>query len=970
MVQRRIYFFGNGQADAGGDLKHLVGGKGASLADMTRAGLNVPPGFTISADCCRLFYEDDRHWPDGLQEEVRANLMRLEQLTGRQLGRGPQPLLVAVRSGAAQSMPGMMDTLLNVGLNPDCVRAVARRTGNDHAAWQAYLHFLLAFTRTVFAQNLKAVSEGELSGLVERFLKDQGARHEDDLSAEQMETLCQQIRNYFDEGPGLTVPTEPWDQLLAAINAVFASWNSERALTYRQHHRIEGLLGTAVSVQAMCPSEVSGVMFTAHPVNPALEQMLIEASFGLGETVVLGKVTPDRFVVDRQSLRLVEKTIARKAAVMAALGEGIGERDTPGARAYRSEVLRNGAALTEDQVLELAQLGQRVEAYFNVPCDVEWGWTGGRFYLLQARPIKFHQPARGRVSAIPADERERVRQEEIEALRARVAPHGTVWSRFNLAEILPEPTPMTWSVMKKFISVDGGMGLMYGDLGFDPDPALGDEGVFDLVCGRPYCNLSREPRMQYRKLPFEHPFDKLKANPARALYPQAVLNPARAGWTFWFTLPVLFFRMWWSSGRLRRITGSFARRFREEILPPYLKEVAQAANEDLSRLTSPQLLERLHHWIRRTLVDFARDSLKPTALAGLAMGNLERLLAPRLQPPSQPGVKDPEAAAIGMQRAQALLRELVMGVHPEGADLPAALRALGTGKITREEFLRDFGHRGQQEMELSRPRWSEDHSHLSSPAAPSSRAVEEPQDEQKALAQAWNRLFMEAYLLPPQRGVVQAEVEVLRNYMALREAAKHHFLRGYALIRRGLVELERRFELEGGIFYLTLDELPRLANAPDVSRFRAETLALIAQRRRRREVALSLPAPQVIFSDDLDAIGRETTLAAATALHGVPLSAGVAEGTAWVLEEATRAQPPAEDYILVCPSTDPAWVPLFVNARGLVMETGGVLSHGAIVAREFGLPAVAGIADVHRRLATGQRLRVDGGTGQVSVLPG
>jgi pyruvate,water dikinase len=145
-------------------------------------------------------------------------------------------------------------------------------------------------------------------------------------------------------------------------------------------------------------------------------------------------------------------------------------------------------------------------------------------------------------------------------------------------------------------------------------------------------------------------------------------------------------------------------------------------------------------------------------------------------------------------------------------------------------------------------------------------------------------------------------------------------------------------------------------------------LDLIARRHRRRELALDLPVPQVLFSDDLEAIGREIEVSAADALQGVPLSAGTAEAPALVLLEPTRAAPPAEPYILVCPTTDPAWYPLFVKARGLVMETGGVLSHGAIAARELGLPAVAGLPEVHRRVRTGQRLRVDGATGRVNVL--
>src|ERR1700733_11122206 len=149
MPQRWIYFVVTGPVDCNGDIKHLIGGKGASLADMTRAGLNVPPGFTISTECCGYFYKHKQRWPDDLDAALHANLARLEKLAGRTFGVGSQPLLVAVRSGAAQSMPGMMDTVLNVGLNPACVAAMAERTGNPRGAWEAYLHFFLMYAHTV-----------------------------------------------------------------------------------------------------------------------------------------------------------------------------------------------------------------------------------------------------------------------------------------------------------------------------------------------------------------------------------------------------------------------------------------------------------------------------------------------------------------------------------------------------------------------------------------------------------------------------------------------------------------------------------------------------------------------------------------------------------------------------------------------------------------------------------------------------
>jgi pyruvate,water dikinase len=877
---RWIYFFGQGQADGGEGVRHLVGGKGASLAEMTRAGLSVPPGFTISSECCDLFYKTHETWPPGLVEAVRAGLQRLEQLVGRPFGRGDNPLLVAVRSGAAQSMPGMMDTVLNVGLNGQC-------------------------------------------------------------------------------------PAEPWHLLEEAITAVFHSWNSERAVAYRRHHKVDGLLGTAVTVQAMCPAEVSGVLFTDNPVDPRLDQMIIESSYGLGETVVLGKVTPDRFVVAKRALTILERHIGRKDKVMAALP----------VHAARAADAVDAASLTDDQVLELARLGQRVENYFRYPCDIEWGLAQGRFYLLQARAIGFagKEPKPGptlplgAIDTAESHEREQVRRDEINALRFKAASTGTVWARFNLAEVLPQPTPMTWAIVRRFLSGRGGLGRMYRDLGFHPDPALVDESTYDLICGRPYCNLSREPKMQYGSLPFEHKFALLKADPSAALYPRAMFNPRRAGWQFWFFLPFLFLREWRSSIRVRRLTRTFAREFDERIVPRFLKQVDAAWAEDLGPLSNRALLDRLNVWINRTLFDFARDSLKPTALAAIAMAGLERLLAQRFQPL---GASPQEQQASRVRRAQAVLRELVMGVKPAGdADLPIAVRELAAGRLPKADFLRRFGHRGSQEMELARPRWNEDPAAVAALAGDSGAVAAADPARADGEEQPEGRLAVELGLLPNQRTVVERELQDVRTYLALRETAKHHLLRGYALIRRYLVALDGRFQLNGDVFFLEPDELTRLVDSdPDDVLLGEQMRALIEQRRARRQVALSLTMPQVLFSDDLEVIGREVEVANADVLQGVPLSAGTVEESAWVVRDAAGARPPARPYILVCPSTDPAWVPLFVKAHGLIMETGGVLSHGAILARELGVPAVAGIADVHRRLRTGQRLRLDGATGKITVL--
>jgi pyruvate,water dikinase len=723
------------------------------------------------------------------------------------------------------------------------------------------------------------------------------------------------------------------DAVRDAVARCWASLDTERAVAYRRKQGIgaDGL-AMAVVVQRLVEAEVAGVLFTQDPLDREGRQMLVEASWGLGEAVVSGRVTPDRYHLDRGTGAVGDRHISMKRVTIT----GAGEQPVPAEK-------QTAACLDDQRLAELAELGRRVEAFYGAPRDVEWAFADGRFWLLQARPI-----------TVPgAAEREQVRRREIEALRARAEPGGTVWAKFNLAEVLPEPTPMTWAVVRRFMSGRGGFGLMYRDLGFDPDPCLDDDGFFDLVCGRPYCNLSREAKTHYRTIPFEYPFGELKAAPHKALYPTPRINHARLGWRFWlffpFTMPRLVMRQTRAVMRQRDLARTFPQEFRASILPKFNGEASAALQQDLTGLAPEALIDLFTYWTRRTLDDFARDSLKPTALAAILMAGLEGKLV----------------RALGPRGAKAAVRDLIMGVCPEpDSDVPSAVRDLADGKLTREAFLDKFGHRCSHEMELSAPRWSED------PAAVDRLCASDPSPGAAVpgLELTWARLVTVAKLTLAQSVALRAELDSLRTHLALRETAKHYLIKGLAVVRRALAELDRRYRLNGGIFFLTPDELPRLVAGEDPFPPQREGwLGVIVERRWRRSLVLSLEVPQVLFSDDLEAIGRPAVLTGSEQLKGTPLSAGVAEAPALVLTEPTGAIP-AEPYILVCPSTDPAWVPLFIGSKGLVMETGGVLSHGAIVAREFGLPAVAGLADVHRKLKTGQRLRVDGSRGTVVVM--
>jgi rifampicin phosphotransferase len=405
-------------------------------------------------------------------------------------------------------------------------------------------------------------------------------------------------------------------------------------------------------------------------------------------------------------------------------------------------------------------------------------------------------------------------------------------------------------------------------------------------------------------------------------------------------VPIVFWKMLRNAGRIRRQSETCAEHLRKEVFPRFRREVEKEAAVDLRQVSSPALLDRLHACIDLTLNQFARQSLRPSVFAAIAMGNLEQAL------------KKTSSA----EDAATAVRSLLIGAHPEReADLAGALRRLAAGEMPATSFLQEFGHRGPQEMELSQPRWRETPELIPSSqnAVPSTPLLQSEDG-------VWRAFVDDVKLDASRAAALQSEFRKARLYSALRETSKHYLMLGYAQIRRVLMELDERFQLRGGVFFLTPEELPRLVAKDDL-------LSLISQRKQERALALSLEVPPVLFSDDLDAIGRPIPVTGARELQGTPLSAGVIEGPALVLEEPQAAVDAGDGYILVCPSTDPAWVPLFLRAKGLVMETGGVLSHGAIVAREFGLPAVAGLANIHRHLRTGQRLRVDGNTGRVHL---
>ncbi len=315
-TKKYVYRFGGGQAEGNKDMRDLLGGKGANLAEMSAIGLPVPPGFTITTEACAYYHEHSGKWPEGLEEQVREGIRHVEQLMGARFGDPENPLLVSVRSGAAISMPGMMDTVLNLGINDQVVEGLARRTNNERFAYDAYRRFI-----DMFGDVVMSVKHDYFEEVLDALKKEKGVTEDTELDAEALKELVRRYKEVYRHHTGSLFPEDPYEQLDKAINAVFESWNSERAVKYRQIHKIRGLLGTAVNVQAMVFGNMgersgTGVCFTRNPAtgeNALYGEFLINAQ---GEDVVAGIRTPKSIAELKQLMPDVYEELLRLARLL------------------------------------------------------------------------------------------------------------------------------------------------------------------------------------------------------------------------------------------------------------------------------------------------------------------------------------------------------------------------------------------------------------------------------------------------------------------------------------------------------------------------------------------------------------------------------------------------------------------------------------------------------------------------------
>jgi pyruvate, orthophosphate dikinase len=344
MAEKNVYFFGNGKAEGKAAMKNTLGGKGANLAEMTNLGIPVPPGFTISTDVCAAFYENGKKYPAGVEKEVLSVLERLEKTMGKKLGDPDDPLLVSVRSGAPVSMPGMMDTILNLGMNDRSVKGLSGKTGNPRFAWDAYRRFIQMYGDVVMGVSKKSFEEA-----ISAIKNERGLKLDTELNAADLEKLVDEYKKIVKASAKKDFPQKPLEQLWGAINAVFGSWMNERAIKYRQLNDIKNIKGTAVNVQAMVfgnfgDDSGTGVCFSRDPSTGVKEfygEYLMNAQ---GEDVVAGIRTPE------------------KISALAKENKGIYD--------------------------QLVSIKNKLENHFHDMQDMEFTVQQGKLFLLQTRNAK------------------------------------------------------------------------------------------------------------------------------------------------------------------------------------------------------------------------------------------------------------------------------------------------------------------------------------------------------------------------------------------------------------------------------------------------------------------------------------------------------------------------------------------------------------------------------------------------------
>jgi len=711
------------------------------------------------------------------------------------------------------------------------------------------------------------------------------------------------------------------DALHAAVLHCWASLDSPRTRTYLAEHGIDlDRVAMAVVVQQLVPSEVAGVMFTANPRTGSRDECIVEGSYGLGEAVVSGMVQPDVYTLRREDGAVLNSRIADKQVWIPPGGDGPCPVD---------DARRGRACLSPEDLTKLWELGDTCEAHFGGPQDVEWALHEGRAILLQSRAITSLEGAAA-TQRVLATERARLRE---------LADEGRgPWVLHNLAETLPHPTPLTWSVVGRFMSGRGGFGRMHELAGFQPSQRVCEEGFLRLIAGRPYMDASLAPEMFFEDYPFAYDANLLTWDPESAQSPPTVprgtLRARLAGAK----------RIAKAQRRLQALAKDLDRRFAHEVLPAFVDWCRQEKQRDLATLTGEALAECWRRRERRVMDEFGTHWLLPSLVAGMALAELNAFVAAHFW--------DKDARRLAQTVATGARADLTMSAN---ADLYRTAR----GQQTLAEWMDAYGHRGPGEFDLAEPRWRERPAEARDLAGRLTDGAD-PQEihaSRQATADATLSEMRSALSAAAQREL-QGHIDLVGRYLPFREDGKHYLMLGYDLLRDVALAAGEKLGLGRDVFFLTGEEMCKALATGQAPAELART------RRREWDARRRLAPPRVLDAGSIDSLAEPAAPPGGARLDAWGVSAGTARGPVRIVLSPQSAGDLPPGAVLVCPSTDPAWTPLFVNAAALVLERGGTLSHGAVVAREMGLPAVV-LDGATRVLADGEEITVDGNAGAV-----
>ncbi len=753
------------------------------------------------------------------------------------------------------------------------------------------------------------------------------------------------------------------DAVLNAVRRCWASLWTDRAVSYRESNHIDARsVRLAVVVQQMVNATVAGVLFTANPLTGRRHQAVIDANPGLGEAVVSGAVNPDHFVINTTSGEVVERHLGEKGLLIRAHTSGGTERIES---AEQSRI----SSLTDEQISALAKLGMEVEAHFGAPQDIEWAIDeSGKIWLTQARPITTLFP-------LPAD---------------APLPEKAVRVYFsvNVAQGVYGPfTPMGLSFIRLLAASVTTLA------GFPPSDPLAGPAFIKEAADRAFFDLTPMLRSTFWSPLLIQVMRHMEARSSVILQRLAVdphftpvhtsrrviLSKVLALMLRTYATPFIYFVQ--ALLDPKTMPMHFARL--QEQLRILLSDIPSDASAG-ERLTT--LEHRLFEYFPALFscvmpliwLVFGLPALASKLLTGLATE--EELQTVRRSLPYNPTTEmdlelwqiarrlREETAVITLFRERQL--DQIARGYREGNLPPVLQQALS-------DFLRTYGHRGVAEIDLGLPRWSEDPTYLlgvlvnylqlnNPDAAPDVQFQRGAQEAEAMVVELTRRARKRNWL----RGkLVHFCLRRIRDLSGLRETPKYMIVLLLAGVRHLLLPIGEelmgveRLESAEDIFFLTLAEAHEALAGKDMRARVHERHISYERELGRRHI------PRILLSDGTEPEAEVQTIAGATTdriLKGTPASAGMVTATARVILDPVGARlEPGE--ILVAPSTDPGWTPLFLTASGLVMEMGGPMSHGAVVAREYGIPAVVGVPGAVNRIATGQQITIDGSQGTITL---